>query len=105
MRTTWPAGRDAELAAQTVNGEDGAIALDVIAADVVEEPTAPADHHEQTTAGVVVVLMFFEVVVQIRDPGGEDGNLHFGRSGIGFAGAVRGDNGGFVNHRNRKIFR
>lgn len=105
MRTTRPACCGEELAPQAVNGEDGAIALDVVLADVVEKPAALTDHHEQTTASVVVVLVFFEMVVQIRDPGGEDGNLHFRRSGIGFAGAVRGDNGGFVDHRNRKFFR
>lgn len=93
------------LATQTVNGEDRAVALHVVLPDVVEKSTSLTDHHQQTTTGVVIVFVLFEVIVEIGDSGGEDGNLHFGGSGIGFAGAVRGNNSGFVEHENRKIFR
>ena len=89
---------------QTVNGEDPAITLDVVLANVVEKPATLTDHHEQTTASVVVVLVVLEVVVEIGDPRGEDGDLHFRRSGIGIARAVRGDNCCFVEHEKGNSF-
>lgn len=99
------ARRTEDLPTQAVNGENCTIALDVVLANVVEEPTTLTDHHEQTTASVVVVLVGLEVVVEIRDPRSENGNLHFGRSSIGIARAVRGDNCCFVEHEKGKFFR
>ena len=37
-----------------------------------------ADHQQQTTVGVVVVAVGLQVLVQVVDAVGQQGNLHFG---------------------------
>ena len=56
------------LAAQADLGDDGAVALDVVLADVVEEPPALADQHQQAAPAVVVLLVLLEVLVEVVDP-------------------------------------
>src|SRR3954451_2201064 len=46
-----------ELAAEAELLDEGAIALEILALQVVQEPAAPADELEQATARVVIVLV------------------------------------------------
>src|SRR5690606_28492576 len=54
-------------AAQAVRGDDLPVALDVVLADVVEQPPAATDHLQQAASGVVVLLVGREVVVEVVD--------------------------------------
>ena len=67
---------------------DGAIARDVLFDQIVEQTAALADHLEQTAAAVVVVLVDLEMLVEMVDALGQNGDLHLGRAGIGFVDTV-----------------
>src|SRR3546814_5136726 len=71
------------LAAQAHLGDDRAVALDVVLADVVEEPPPLAHQHQQAAPAVVVLLVLLEVLVQMVDPLGEDRDLDLGAAGVG----------------------
>jgi len=48
--------------------DDGAVALDVVLADVVEQPTTLADELHQAAPSVVVPLVLLQVLRQVVDP-------------------------------------
>src|SRR5690606_32094611 len=50
-------------------------ALDVLLGEVLQQPAALADEDQQTTAGVVVVLVGLEVLRQVGDATGQQGDL------------------------------
>jgi hypothetical protein len=62
--------------------DQGAVTLDVSLGHVVEQATTLTDQEHQAPAAVVVVLVGFEVLGQVRDASGEDGNLDLRRAGI-----------------------
>ena len=66
------------LAAEAEATDDLPVALDVVVADVVEQPSATADQLEEATAGVMVALVHLEVLGQVDDALAQDGDLHFG---------------------------
>ena len=69
-------------AAQPELGDQGSVALDVLALEVLEEPAAAPDHLQQPAPGGVVVLVGLEVLRQLGDPCGEHRDLDVGRAGI-----------------------
>src|SRR5437868_3403975 len=69
-------------AAQAEAGNHLAVAVDVFAGEVIEQPAPSAYHLEETAAGVVVVLMFVEVPPKLVDTGGKDSYLYLGRTCI-----------------------
>ena len=71
------------LPAKPELGDERAVPLDVVAPQVVEQPTPASDEHEQAPAAVVVLLVDLHVLGQVADPLGEQGNLHLGRTGVG----------------------
>ena len=58
-------------------GDDGSVALDIGALQVVQQPAALADQLEQSTARIVVVGVRLEVVGEVIDPFAEDCDLDF----------------------------
>ena len=75
---------------------DGAITVDVLLCKIVEQAAALTDHHEQATAGMVVVLVLTQVLGQLVDTGGEDGDLDLGGAGVALMGRVLVDDSGFL---------
>src|SRR5690242_12692295 len=73
------------LATQTETIDQRAITLDVVVLQVVEQTTALADEQQQATTAVVVVLVLLEVLGQMRDPAGQEGNLHLRGAGVAVA--------------------
>ena len=65
-----PGVRQSALAAKAVRGDDGAVALDVDALDVVEHAPALTDQLEQATTAVVVLLVGLEVTGEVVDAAG-----------------------------------
>src|SRR6516162_8251379 len=88
-----PLPSDAETA------DDGAVALDVVLADVIEQPAALADELHQAAPGVVVPFVLLQVLREVVDPSGQQGNLHLGRAGVLVVEPVLGDGGLRVGHR------
>ena len=74
-------------------GDDGAVTLDVLGHQIVQHLAALTDHLQQAAAGVVVLLVDLQVLGELVDAGGENGDLHLGRTGVGLMDAVGLDNG------------
>ena len=64
------------------------VSLNVLLLQVVQEVSPLTYHLEQASSGVVVLLVDLQVLVQIVDPGGQDGDLDFRRTGVSFFGCV-----------------
>ena len=78
---------DAEL------GDNGAVALDVLGHQIVQHLAALTDHLQQAAAAVVVVDVDLQVLGELLNPGGEDGDLDLGGAGVRGMGAVGLDDG------------
>ena len=68
--------------------DDGAIAVDVLLGQVVQQAAALADHHEKAAAGVVVVLVLTQMLGQLVDAGGQDRDLDLGGTGVALMGRI-----------------
>ena len=68
-------GRKIILSAQTQTLDQGAVAVDVNALEVVKHTTTVTDHQQQTTTGMVIVLVLLEVLGQISDALGAAGPI------------------------------
>src|SRR5882757_5529735 len=79
------AGTDAEALAELTE------AGDVLLGQVLQQTAALADQDQQTPTGVVVVLVGLEVLGQVRDPAGQQSDLHLGGAGVALLGAELGD--------------
>src|SRR4029079_14631557 len=62
--------------------DHGAIAVDVLGLEIVQEATALADQHEQAATRMVILRVHLEVLGEIRNPFRKQSDLHFGRPGI-----------------------
>src|SRR5262245_40606724 len=92
-RTLAPVSRKLKVSASRPSGprlladaeglDHAAIPLQVVPADVVEEPTAAADEHQEAAPGVVVLRVRLEVLGQVVDALAEERDLHLGRSAVG----------------------
>ena len=65
---------------------DRPIAISVNPAQIVQQPPAAADHLQQPAARMMIFLMELEMLGQIRDPIGQDRDLHLGRACIALVG-------------------
>ena len=54
------------------------VALEIIAPDICQQPSALTDHFKQTAARGFIVLMISEMVSQLADPLGQNSDLYFG---------------------------
>ena len=77
-------------------GNDRAVTLDIFLRQIVQQTAALTDHLVHAQTAVVVVGMLLEVLRQLADTLGEDGDLDFGRAGVALMGGVVGDDVGFL---------
>lgn len=63
--------------------DDGAVALYVLLAHVVQEMATPAHEAQQPAAAREIFLVDLEVLGELHDALGQERDLHFGRPGIG----------------------
>ena len=77
-------------APQTQTSDEGPVAFDVLATEVVEQPPALADQHQQAAPAVVVVLVLTEMLSELVDPLGEQRDLDLGRSRVAVVVSVLG---------------
>ena len=76
--------------------DDRAVTFDVGAVKVVEQAAALTDHLVHAKTAVIVLRMDFQVLGELTDALGEDGDLDLGGSGVGLVSAVVLDNGGLL---------
>jgi hypothetical protein len=74
---------------------DSFVAFGVGLSEVVQQAATLADHHKKTAPGGMVLLVGLEVLGQLTNPGAQDGDLNFRRTGIVIGSAVIGNQGGF----------
>src|SRR5204862_4839956 len=85
LRISW------ELAAQAELLDEGAVALEVVLLQVVQEAAAPPDELEQPAPRVVVVLVGAQMLGQVVDPLREHRGLYLRRARVGRVLAVLPD--------------
>ena len=73
---------DRPLLADAETADEFRVAIRVLALEVIEQPTAPADEHEQPSTRVMILRVGLEMVCEVGDALGEQRHLHFGGSGI-----------------------
>ena len=73
---------DAEL------GDAGSVALNVLLGQVVQKVAALTDHLQQAEAAVIVLVMDLQVLGELIDALGENGDLDLGRARVRLVGAV-----------------
>jgi hypothetical protein len=79
------------------------VALDVLALEVGQKALALADHRHQAGPGVVVLLELAQVVGELADAFGQQGDLNFGRTGVLGAALVGVDDAGLFFFRQHGI--
>ena len=81
-----------QLLADTEASDDGTVALDVGFDEIIEQTLSLTDHFEQTASGMVVVLVGLQVLGEVVDSLGENGDLHLGRTCVALMESVLLDN-------------
>src|SRR5262249_23722782 len=70
------------LLADAEGADELPVPIEVAALQVVEQPTALPDELQQTATRVVVLHVGLEVLGEVVDPLGEEGDLHLRRAGV-----------------------
>ena len=89
----WKRSRKQSLADVQLRN-DGTVALDVLLGQVVEQAAALTDHLVHAKTAVVVVGMTLQVLGELADTLGKNGDLDFGRTGVVLVGGVLADDFG-----------
>ena len=71
------------------------ISFDILLGKVAEQILSVTDHLEQTALRMIILRILLHVLGELVDAGSQNGNLHFGRAGVVFAGLVVGNDPGF----------
>ena len=77
-------------------GNDSTITLDVVLGDIVQQTTTLTDELEQAHAAVVVLLVHLQMLGELVDALGQDGDLDLRRAGVGLVGLVVGNDGSLL---------
>ena len=89
------------LAAQVQAPDERLVARHALALQIIEQRTALADQHQQATARVEILGVDFEVLGEVGNTLGEQGDLDFRAASIVGGGGVFGDERGCALWRNR----
>ena len=103
-RATVSVALSNNLLTDTQLGDQSTVAVDVLVGQIVQHLAALTDHHQQTTTGVVVVLVGTQMLGQLVDAGGQDGNLNLGGAGVALVGSVLQDDLGLLFLLNHCVF-
>jgi hypothetical protein len=70
------------LFSQTKILNQGAVLLQILFLQIIEETATLPNHLQQPLSGMMILGMHLEMLGQILDPIGEQGDLHHGRTGV-----------------------
>src|SRR3954463_14241081 len=76
------ARRSTLLLTDTERLDDGAVAVDVLGLEIVQEPTTLSDQHQQAATRMVILRVHLEVLGEIRDPFRKQSDLNFRRARV-----------------------
>ena len=80
-----------------------AVAVFILAFQVIQQLAAAANQAQQTTAGMVILDVILKMLGQVINPGSHQRNLHLGGTGVIFDALVIGYNLRFLRSRYRHI--
>src|SRR5690606_38216359 len=84
--------REVTSATQAQLLDQALVALVVLALEIVEQAAAAVDQLQEAAAAVVILLVDLEVLGQLLDAGGQQGDLDLRRAGVVGAARVVGNN-------------
>ena len=87
-----------DLAADPKFRDERSIALNVVAAEVIEQAPPTPDQHQQAAPRVMILFMGLQVLGQVLNALGEQSDLHLSRPRVGVVAAVLSDRCRFVRH-------
>jgi len=76
------------LAAQAKLLDNRLVTIQIRLLEVIKELSPTGCHHQQAATGMEILAVRFQVFRKMSDTGGEQGDLHFTRSGILVVGTV-----------------
>ena len=76
------------LTAQAKLLDDRLVTIQIRLLEVIKELSPTGCHHQQAATGMEILAVRFQVFRKMSDTGGEQGDLHFTRSGILVVGTV-----------------
>src|SRR5439155_21326995 len=79
----------------------GSVPFAGLSAEVLEQRPGPPYHLEEPSWRVVILLMGLEVLGELIDAPGQDGDLDLGRAGIGLGSPEVADQRGFLVFQER----
>ena len=74
--------REGPLLAETQPADDLLISVDILPTQIIQQPSAFADHPEQTLSGVVILGVGLEMLGEMQDAPGEQCDLDLGRTRV-----------------------
>ena len=80
------------LLTQAERLDDSTVAVDVDVVEMLQQLAATAYHHGQRAGGVEVLVILLQVLRQVLDAIGEQGNLSLGRTSVGSRLAILAEN-------------
>lgn len=80
-RKITPASRTL-LLAQSQFGDNGAVPLNIGFHQIVEQVTTMADHFQKAASGMMILLMDLQVLGEVSNSLGENGDLYLGRTSV-----------------------
>src|SRR5579884_224874 len=87
--------RSLDFAADAEAPDEGAVAGDVLIAQISEHPLAASDHHHEAAPRVEILFVLAQVLGQLVDARGQQRDLHLRRAGISLMGGIGSDDVGF----------
>lgn len=76
------------LFSQSQLADDRTVALNIRFLQIVKQISSVTDHFLETATAVEVLFVVLQMCRQIGDPSRQNGNLHFGRTGVTFMGGI-----------------
>ena len=71
---------------------DGTVSFDILLLQVVQQISAVSHHFQHTSAAVMVLLVHLQMLGQLIDSGGQNGDLNLRRTGVAFMSGISCDN-------------
>jgi hypothetical protein len=64
-------------------GYELAVSLDVLTAEIIEQPAAPTHHHQQAATAMMITLVLTEMFCEVIDALCHQSDLNLGRTTVG----------------------
>jgi hypothetical protein len=91
------------LSAEAESGYQRAVAVGIVAGEVIQEASPPAHHHQQPATRVVISLVLAEMIGKLVDARRQESNLDLWRSSVSLVGTVFAQDHGLLVFGQRHV--